>query len=659
VKPGFAIFAVVFAASSLYAADKNLAANLPTTNIVVNPAAGGGIYEGIGAVSAGASSRLLIEYPDEQRREILDYLFKPDFGAGFQHLKVEIGGEVNSTDGIELTHMRSRDDENYQRGYEWWLMEEAKRRNHDVILDCLAWGAPGWIGNGKYYSQDMADYVVKFLQGAKKVHHLDIAYTGIWNETSHDTNWIKLLRRTLDVAGLQKVGIVAADDYDRNGWKIVDEMKTDPELRAAVARVGVHYRDSKCPTSAQNIGCPLWSSEDGPWRGDWNGATRLARTINRNYVTGKFTKTEIWSPVTSYYDSLPLPGSGVMRAKEPWSGHYEVQPAVWAVAHTTQFASPGWLYLDSACVLIDGGSVVALESPRGKDFSLVIETMDAKSSQTLEFQITNLPNTILHVWQTSKEKQFEENADIHPAAGKFSLTVEPNCIYSLTTTSGQHKGKTAPPAASVLSLPYADNFSSYKPGDSPRLFSDQSGAFEIQKRADGLGKCLREILRHDGIPWHSHLDPKPETILGDLNWKDYTVAVDAQIPTNGFALLLGRVTIVPQNNKLPNGYAFKFSGSGDWELRAIRTSVGPKPWDYKSTGDTGTPLAQGHAKLGANVWHHLELGMMGDEISVRSDGKILTTKLDLTHSHGQVGLGTDWSGTDFAKFSVRPDFLPQ
>ena len=633
------------------------AAPANTKLIEVNPAVGGRVFEGIGAVSAGASSRLLTEYPKKQRSEVLDYLFKPHFGAGFQHLKVEIGGEVNSTDGIELSHMRSRDDENYQRGYEWWLMEEAKRRNHGILLDCLAWGAPGWIGNGEYYSQDMADYVVKFLKGAKQVHHLDIGYTGIWNETAHDTNWIKLLRHTLNQAGLKEIGIVAADDFVKDGWKIVDEMKTDPELRAAVARIGVHYRDSKSPPSARNLGCPLWSSEDGPWRGDWEGARHLARTINRNYVTGKFTKTEIWSPVTSYYDSLPLPGSGVMRANEPWSGHYEVQPAVWAVAQTTQFAEPGWHYLDSASVMIDGGSVVALESPRGKDFSLVIETMDAKSAQTLDFQITNLPNKILHVWQTSKETQFEESADIHPAGGNFSLTVEPNCLYSLTTTSGQHKGLTSPPGSSVLSLPYVDDFASYKPGDAPRLFSDQSGVFEITKRADGLGNCLREVLRRDGIPWHSHLDPKPETILGDLHWKDYTMAADVLIPTNGYALLMGRVTIVPQSNRLPNGYAFKFFGTGDWELRAIRTTVGPKVWDFKTSGDTGAPLTQGHAGFGTNDWHHLELGMYGDEISILSDGKVLASVHDSTHSSGQVGIGCDWLGADFAKFSIRSDTL--
>jgi len=140
------------------------------------------IYDGIGAVSAGASSRLLIDYPEPYRSHILDFLFKPNYGAALQHLKVEIGGDINSTDGSEPSHMRTRDDENYERGYEWWLMKEAKKRNPDIILDALAWGAPGWIGDGNYYSQDGADYMVKFLKGAKEHHGLEINYVGIWNE---------------------------------------------------------------------------------------------------------------------------------------------------------------------------------------------------------------------------------------------------------------------------------------------------------------------------------------------------------------------------------------------------------------------------------------------------------------------------------------------
>ncbi len=47
--------------------------------------------------SAGASSRLLIDYDEPYRSQILDYLFKPNFGAALQILKVEIGGDTWST----------------------------------------------------------------------------------------------------------------------------------------------------------------------------------------------------------------------------------------------------------------------------------------------------------------------------------------------------------------------------------------------------------------------------------------------------------------------------------------------------------------------------------------------------------------------------------
>ena len=48
-------------------------------------------FDGHGALSAGASSRLLWDYPEPQRTEVLDYLFKPNFGAMMSILKVEIG----------------------------------------------------------------------------------------------------------------------------------------------------------------------------------------------------------------------------------------------------------------------------------------------------------------------------------------------------------------------------------------------------------------------------------------------------------------------------------------------------------------------------------------------------------------------------------------
>ena len=41
----------------------------------------GRTFEGVGGLSAGAGTRLLFDYPEPQRSQVLDFLFKPNFGA--------------------------------------------------------------------------------------------------------------------------------------------------------------------------------------------------------------------------------------------------------------------------------------------------------------------------------------------------------------------------------------------------------------------------------------------------------------------------------------------------------------------------------------------------------------------------------------------------
>src|SRR5690625_84711 len=84
----------------------------------------GRTFDGVGALSA-SSSRLLVDYPEPERSQILDYLFEPNYGASLQILKTEIGGDTNSTSGAEPSHMRAPTDVDCNRGFEWWLMHEA------------------------------------------------------------------------------------------------------------------------------------------------------------------------------------------------------------------------------------------------------------------------------------------------------------------------------------------------------------------------------------------------------------------------------------------------------------------------------------------------------------------------------------------------------
>ena len=45
------------------------------------------------------------------------------------------------TDGAEASHMHSANDENYNRGYEWWLMTEAKKVLLNLFVAYFLWEA--------------------------------------------------------------------------------------------------------------------------------------------------------------------------------------------------------------------------------------------------------------------------------------------------------------------------------------------------------------------------------------------------------------------------------------------------------------------------------------------------------------------------------------
>ncbi len=617
------------------------------TNIVLDAGSTGRTFEGIGALSAGASSRLLADYPKRQKKEILNLLFKPNYGAALHHLKVEIGGDVNSTDGCEPSHMHVRDSEDYSRGYEWWLMKEAKKRNPKIMLDCLEWGTPAWIGDGKFYSQDNADYIVKFIKGNKRVHSLDIDYVGIWNERAYDIPWIKLLRRTLDDNNLKQVQIVAADEI--NAWKIADDIAADPELAKAVQVVGTHYAGFKSTPVAMKLDKPIWANEDGPWDGSWRGAQQLARLYNRNYVIGRMTKTIIWSLISSYYDILPLPGSGLMKANTPWSGYYDVQSGIWVTAHTTQFAQPGWKYLDSGCVLVEGGSVVTLMSPTGKDYSVIIETMDAKIPQQIEFKIAGgVPENQLYVWRTNAKEQFVRVEDIKPVNGVFAITADPESVYSLTTTSGQKKGITEPPRNDPFPVTYNDDFESYETGATARYSSEQAGIFEVVKRADGKGQALRQVVPKKGIEWQPN--PYPETLLGSVQWEDYSVSADVLIEQAGFVSLFGHVTNIKQDTNPPQGYWLKVYDAGKWELSVTLWADAP---DKKGKVSVTTNLITGNVPFSTDTWHNLQLQFSGNAIKVTIDGNQVGKAEDKTWATGMAGIGCGWHGAQFDNLSIQ------
>jgi hypothetical protein len=642
----------------------------PAQPIAIDAASPGRIFDGVGAISGGGgNSRLLIDYPEPQRSRILDYLFKPNYGANIQIFKVEIGADMDSTDGAESSHSHTASDQNYNRGYEWWLMEQARARNPNIKLAALAWGAPAWVGNGNYWSQDMIDYIIKWLQHAQTDHRLTIGYLGGRNEHGYNVQWYKDLKAALRANGLDSIKVIASDDWERNKlWNIATEMTKDPAVNDAIDIVGVHGPSwGGYPTpDALALSKPLWDSE-GHFD-EHPGYPEMARNINRNYVAGRVTATVFWPIVSAIYDNLPYDDIGLIKSNQPWSGHYVVTPSVWVMAHTTQFTAPGWQYLDSASGFFSAdttgahGSYVALRSPDSKDFSLIVETVQAKSPETARFTIAGFPQRKLHLWTTDLTSSdpaqwFVKQPDIAAVNGKFSLDLQPGRMVTVTTTTGQAKGDAVPPASAPFNLPYADNFKSYPTGRLAKYFSDMYGAFETAPCDGGRsGVCLSQLVPREPIAWKGS-DGRPFTILGNLDWTDYTVSTDVLFEQPGSADLIGRLTGM-SGSDIPNSYVLRVADTGAWSLRRTSTAQ-----DKRGARQGDLVLAAGTIDpLGVKQWHRLSLAFHGNEIVPQIDGKPVTiygkpinAVTDAIYTKGMVGLGAlNYSLVQFDNFQISP-----
>ncbi|KTG40404.1 hypothetical protein cypCar_00022792 [Cyprinus carpio] len=592
-------------------------------------------FDGIGGLSGGgATSRLLVNYAEPYRSQILDYLFKPKFGASLQILKVEIGGDAQTTDGTEPSHMHYEDDENYFRGYEWWLMKEAKKRNPNITLIGLPWAFPGWVGNGENWPYSFPDitasYVVSWILGAKQYHNLDIDYVGIWNERSFNSKYIKLLRYTLDKSGLERVKIIASD----NLWEPISSVVTaDKELQDAVEILGVHYPGTNTLPEALKTGKKLWSSEDYSTFNDNVGGGCWARILNQNYVNGKMTATICWNLVSSYYGDLPFGRDGLMTAKEPWSGNYVVESPIWITAHTTQFTEPGWTYLQTVGHFTHGGSYVALTDERG-NLTIITETMTHDHSVCIRPPLPSYDVTAQNVTFHLKGTFVTE--------GSFSIELDVDEVYTFTTVrNGQRGSYPDPPPSAPFPKSYKDDFdvSGHPYFSEAPNFADQTGVFEYFTNQTDPGphvSTLRQVVTQRPVTWVADAD-QTISVIGDYQWQDLMVSCDIYMES----VHTGGVFIAVRVNK----------GGG-----VVRSTRGVFLWvyadgTYKVTNDLNgmTVLAEGLSGTRARVWYTLTLTVKGNYASADLNGYPLWKNAVLWEPrHGWAAIGT--SSFELAQF---------
>ncbi len=687
-------------------------ASQPATSITISGARPGLEFYGVGAISGGGgTARLLIDYPEPERQQILDYLFKPGYGADVQILKMEIGGDAEATDAAEPSFEHTRGHINCNAGYEMWLAQQALKLNPHIVLYALQWNAPGWVGNGKENPWTKTDYgyLLSWLKCAKQ-DGLPVQYLGGWNEhlphglvTAAIMKWFEGERAMLDAHGYSDIKIVGVDSARRDP-DVSDLLAGNPAFARALDVLGYHDiceypttgRICTVPEAALKSGKPIWATEIGSLRPPGNGGD-LARTINNAYIQAKVTAVIAYPLVTAMPGGMPEEDRGLVEASQPWSGYYLVSLNSWVMAQTTQFTQPGWVHVAGASGQLTGlndGSYVTYMGPSRKAWSLVAQTSDAAGPQTITVHVTGgLPTTTVHVWATSLNpgtpaQWFQPQPDIAETNGTFTATLQPGYVYSFTTTTGQGNcgaggdGSACPAVrpATAMPMPYSTTPSgktwpqdAYGPDQSlmPWGLEPADGSFEYPSKTSpyfvqttagrpDFWQPLRKLARFPYAVFGDYcmgdvpVAPIPPnnsvpSWCGSNPAANYTVSATVRFTaTNQSAGVIARYyRPVTTPIQYFQGYRFVVSESGQWQL--LLDSDSPALV-------APTVLASGSvAALGTSATHVLSLTVNGSNLTPSIDGTALGTTVDSTYSTGVAGICTGaWYPVRFYNVTVGP-----
>ena len=270
---------------------------------------------------------------------------------------------------------------------------------------------------------------------------------GCRNEKGVNEDFVKKFRATLNSSGLSDVKIQGFDNWGKEKFDWCKDMKTDSVLRAAVSIMSAHTMyEMPAPAEiiklSEDLEKPIWNSEEHIYKKGYDCEISMVESFNKNFIESGVTMIVNWYLVASTYGIEPFPEDpAIMVAREPWGGNYYTRPVLWGYAHYGQFSKAGWQYVNGACgKFSNGGTYVTLKSS-GSDYSIIAETKNAKGSQKISFKVSGgLSTGKLCVWRSNAQEQFVRLNDITPVNGAFDLTLEPESIYSISTTDRAAEG---------------------------------------------------------------------------------------------------------------------------------------------------------------------------------------------------------------------------
>lgn len=666
----------------------------------------GTVFRGLGAVTGNNSSRLLMDYKTqnpEAYREIMNLLFKPDYGAGLSHIKIEFGSDVNSTSGTEPSVMRSADENaDVTRGAGFMLAADALSINPDITVDLLRWGEPKWVTDA-FSEGTEAGYAARYLWYKSAIDAAydtyGIKFTHISpdiNETEKpDPDWIvyfadRLENETDERYDYGAIRIVASDEL--GSWKLAREMLSNEKLRGAVDILAEHYNtwaDKNAKTLNSKYGKEIWYTEgiastniaklsvtsNGSGLNGTNGALDVCNRIINGYYNGKMTMYEYQPAVAAYYSGAKYFPKSLLNAQNPWSGYYEADCGIWTSAHFTRFMKNGWRYIDSACygdgkeshaISETTNNYLTATDPETGDYSIVI-CNDSAEQRNYTFTLENMAKAgaPITVWETRGPDEgqeydanyFKKTGTYQPAEinGKYAYSVEVR-PYSLVTVTTLDVGEAdisvyrCKHEDQPLDVHYTDDFD-YSPeflssrGNAPLYTTDYGGAFEVAE-IDG-NHVLKQMIDADNKPtdWHYRGTPNPITSLGDDRWSSYSAEIDFRFadPADDNYISFGVRYLTAELNTqtAENGYGIRICPNGEWTF----LKNGKKLEEGTIEGFSPAP------------WHSVKITVSENKVGVAADGEeelVRYTDPDPYNHSGRISIGSALYQNIFDNLRVSP-----
>ena len=659
-------------------------------------------YEGMGYISANNSSRLLLDYKDENPEaywEILNYIFGSD-GLNVGLFKLEMGADVDSSSGTEPAVKRSVEEAaDVTRGAGYQLAADAVKVNPDLQIDMLYWGMPSWVDEPENITDKYAaryKWYKETIDAFYDTYNCKLSYITVGrNERGVEPDFVKYVADALENEQDERydygsIKIVAGEGVC--DWDISKLMLEDEELMDVVDVVTSHYTSftsNETKKIQADNGKKVWFSEGsspmkseklahnkenyGSGIGGLNGMLDIASRITQAMTEG-MTMYEFQPLVSAYYSGATFFPKQLITANEPWSGAYSLDAGYYMTLHFSRFIRNGWEFIENACygdgvpggdghAIVDSTfNYITCTDPDTGDYSTVIVNNSDKILE-YDFELQNMDksDSDVYVYETIDsydgtgnyyDSFFKFKGFIKPDNSKFSVTVKPYSMITVSTLdigTAEYKDRSAD--YKNLELPYEDDFeySGYEEdylahrGMAPRYTTDQGGAFEVAQK-DGTN-VLMQMITYDNKPvdWGNTSDPV--TTLLDDKWQNYTVSADVHFTDNKVESKKDNyVGIGARYNLASNdysGYVLKLTETGEVTLSKAKSQLASKIVD----------------ELSMDEWHNLKLKVEDNTITAYLDDEQVIEYVDdeNTVNSGRVALYSSYQNNYFDNLKVTAD----